>query len=128
MTVLCRILIAVTLVVHMMVGCCAHHAHACEGHLSRAHGGATHDSQSLGNGCGHSRPHATTCCQGERCSFVSPDRPVSELLAFSCQTFCTAVLDDQPPLVGFGTAQISIASGRLLLPVRLHLANQVLLI
>ena len=40
-----------------------------------------------------------------------------------------ALPNDQLPLVGFGPEQqLSLSSGLLLLPVRLHLANQVLLI
>jgi hypothetical protein len=130
---LCRILIAATLVVHLMVGCCAHHAHGCDGMdcSSPAHDHATPDGQCPENGCDHSH-HGATNCQGERCTFLSPtvsaSQAVSDSLTLSFQTVFMALPDDQLPLVGCGPEQLSLASGRLLLPVRLHLANQVLLI
>jgi hypothetical protein len=127
MRVLCRILIAVTLVVHLTAGCCAHHAHACEGTLRSPHGHTTYDGPCLSSDSDHLH-HGTNDCEGERCSFVSPSRAVSDSLAFSFQTFFTPLLDDQLSPVGFGCEEMPFASGRLLLPVRLHLANQVLLI
>lgn len=127
MAVFCRILIAGTLVVHLTVGCCGHHAHACEGDLSPAHSDATHDGQCPENECDHSH-HGANDCQGARCSFVSSSRPVGDWLVQPLQASFPTLLCDQPSLVGFSPEQPTLSSGRLLLPVRLHLANQVLLI
>lgn len=150
---LCRILIAATLVVHLTVGCCAHHAHACEGkdRPSTAHSDATPDGQRPGRSEDHSHHGTKDCkaetpdgqcpgqsadhshhgaedCQGEECSFVPPNRAVSDSFVLPLQALFVALLDDQIPLVGIGREQHTLSSGRLILPVRLHLANQVLLI
>ncbi len=127
MAAFCRILIAGTLVVHLTVGCCGHHAHACEGDFSLAHRDATQDGQCRANECDHSH-HGANDCQGARCSFVSSSRPVSDRLVPPHQASFSALLYDRPSLVGFSPEQPTLSSGRLLLPVRLHLANQVLLI
>jgi hypothetical protein len=130
-----RILTAAMLAVHLMVGCCWHHAHACDAKdcSSRAHHDASHDrGQCPESGDGHSH-HGPQNCQGERCSYLAPtislNQTVSNSLTLSFQTVFVALPDDRLPLVGFGPdRQFSLTSGRLLLPVRLHLANQVLLI
>jgi hypothetical protein len=130
-----RILTAAMLAIHLMVGCCWHHAHAGDNKdcSSPARNDASHDGdQCPESGDGHSH-HGPQNCQGERCSFlapaVSPNQAVGGSLTLSFQTVFMALPDDQLPLVGFGPEQqLSLASGRLLLAVRLHLANQVLLI
>jgi hypothetical protein len=129
MAKLCRIATAAMLAVHITVGCCAHHAHGCEGKdcSSSAHGDATHDGQCPGRGAGNSH-HGSHDCHGEKCSFVSPSRTVSDSLVLPFQAFFAPSLDNQLPPVGMGRGRDFLASGRLLLPVRLHLANQVLLI
>jgi hypothetical protein len=130
---LCRILIAATLVVHLMVGCCSHHAHACDNKdgPSSAHSDASHDGDCPESG-GDDSHHGPQNCQGDRCSFlsrtVSPSQAVSDSFTLPFQTVFVALPDDQLPLVGFGPEPLSLTSGRLLLSVRLHLANQVLLI
>jgi hypothetical protein len=126
---LCRILIAATLVVHLMVGCCAHHAHGCEGEdrLSPAHHDATHDGQCTESG-GDRSQHGAPGCQEVKCSYVSPSRPASDCFVQPSQASFAALLNDLPSLVGIGSGLRFRATGRLLLPVRLHLANQVLLI
>ena len=129
MTLLCRILIAAVLSVHMMVGCCWHHAHGCEDKLcsSSSHGHATPDDQCPDNGSDSSH-HGQKDCQGEKCTFVSQARTVSVSFVPFCHTFFAALSDDRPLAAGVGPEQVSFASGRSLLPVRLHLANQVMLI
>jgi hypothetical protein len=126
---LCRILIAATLTVHLTVGCCWHHAHGCEGNssLSSTHSDAPHDDQCPESSGDHSQ-HGTEDCQGAKCSFVSPNRTINDSLVQPLPAFSAELLDDQLPLVGIGREQHVLSSGRLLLPVRLHLANQVLLI
>ncbi len=126
MAALCRILTAATLVVHMMVGCCAHHAHACKGDLSPAHGDAAHDGQSPGDS--HPSHHGANDCQGAKCSMVCSGQPDGDSLVQPFQAFRAVLLDDRPSPAGSGRQRYDQASGRLLLPVRPHLANRVLLI
>ena len=128
---LCRVLIAATLVVHLTVGCCSHHAHGCDGmdcpsvaHSDAAH---DHDGQYPDNG-GDRSPHGAQDCQGVKCSFVFPSRTATDSVVRPFQTSFAVLLNDQTSLVGCGIEQYSQISGRLMLPVRLHLANQVLLI
>jgi hypothetical protein len=127
MAALCRILIAATLVVHLTMGCCSHHAHSCQGDLSRAQSGTPHDGQYSASCAEHSN-HGANDCHGERCVSAASSRVPVGWPATSSQTFVVASLDERIPRAGFGSEQCSLASGRLLLPVRLHLANQVLLI
>ena len=126
---LCRVLIAATLVIHLLVGCCSHHAHACDNKdcPSPTHSDATHDGQCSDSGSDHSH-HGPQDCEGTKCSFVSPSRSVSDSFVLPLQPFFAAMLDNQLPQVGAGREHYSLASGRLQLPVRLHLAYQVLLI
>ena len=126
MDALSRILSIVTLVVHLMVGCCcSHHAHGCESKLcsSPVHSDVASDEQGPQCGCDHSH-HGTQGCQGLKCSWVSPRRTVSASLIPSFQASFVALPDGQLTRVTIG----SQATSRLLLPVRLHLANQILLI
>ena len=129
MAVLGRILIAATLVVHLMVGCCSHHAHGCDGKDCPlpAHGDVTPDGQCPEGGDDHSH-HGQHDCQGAKCFFVSPSRTVNDSSIQPFQASVAVLLNELPSLVNLNTEQYSLASGRLLLPVRLHLANQVLLI
>ena len=126
MSRLFRILTAVVFAVHLMVGCCAHHAHACEsqGDVQPAHGQCpdSHEGET-----DHS-DHGPQDCQGSPCSFVASSSPSSHSFAQPSQTFVIALLTDQPSLVGTGSKQHCFATGRLLLSVRLYLVNQVLLI
>jgi hypothetical protein len=126
MSRLFRILTAVVFAVHLMVGCCWHHAHACEtkGDVQPAHGQYpnSHDS-----GTNHSQ-HGPHDCQGGKCSIVVSSSPNSNSFAQPFQASVVLLLDDQHPLVGSGSEQHFFATGWFLLPVRLHLANQVLLI
>jgi hypothetical protein len=126
MAKLYRILTAATLAIHMIVGCCGHHAHACDGHESPAQSNATHDGFFPGDGCDNS--HAATCCQEEKCSFVRLDRPVGNSLAAACLTSSTMLLDGRNPQIDFGPERCSLVSAGAHLPIRLHLAKQVMLI
>lgn len=129
MAVLCRFLTAVALVVHLTVGCCAHHAHACEGkgRLSPVRSDAAPDGQRPESGSDHSH-HGANDCRGSKCSSVSDGRSVGDSFVPRFQASFAVVLDAPPSLVGFNHEQCTLSSGRLLLPVRLHLADQVLLI
>jgi hypothetical protein len=117
--------------VHLMVGCCAHHAHACNGsshsdndgaclEISGRHAG-DHDSHSEhGDPCAHH-------CQQARCSAILPHSGLGGLSGPQAQAICVASdeLHVGPrPCLG----QRSVAWARFSPTVRLHLANQVLLI
>ena len=130
MTGLSRILSIATLVVHLMVGCCcSHHAHGCgsELHSSPVHGEAARDEQCPRCGCDHSH-HGTQGCQRVKCSLVNPRRTPSGSLVRLFQASFAALPNGQLARAASGSLPHSQASGCLLLPVRLHLANRVLLI
>lgn len=125
MSRLIRILTAVVFTVHLLVGCCAHHAHACEcqegmqpahGQCPDSHEGKTDHSQ-----------HGPQDCQGSQCSFVASISPSSDAFVQPSQAFVTALFTDQTSLVDAGSEQHCFPTGRLL-SVRLYLVNQVLLI
>lgn len=124
-----RILNSATLVVHLMVGCCLHHALGCE---TQHYSSGTHCDTTLDGQCPQCRRdhshHGTQDCQGGTCSFVSPRRTVGGSFIPPHQASFVALPIDQSSHAGIGTRQRFQATGRLLLPVRLHLANQVLLI
>ena len=126
MSRLFRILTAVVFAVHLMMGCCWHHAHACEGKgdVQPTHGQCpdSHDSET-----DHSQ-HGPQDCQESQCSFVASISPNSHWFAQPSQAFVAVLLTDQPSRVGAGYEPHCFATGRLLPPVRLYLVNQVLLI
>lgn len=132
MVLLCRIVTAAIFVVHLTVGCCAHHAHACDGQGQSSPaqefttpGGQCQDGR--GEQADHT-DHGPQDCQGAKCSVVSLGRPVIDLVASPCQASFALLFDDPLSLVSAASEQYFFPTGRLLLPVRLHLANQVLLI
>jgi hypothetical protein len=126
MSRLFRVLTAVVFAVHLMVGCCAHRAHACEGKddMQPAHGQCP-DGHDGGTDNSHRGPHD---CQWNQCSFVASSSPSSHSFVQPSQAFFTALLTDQPSLVGTGTEQHCFTTGRLLMSVHLYLVNQVLLV
>lgn len=124
-----RILSVGLLVVHLMVCCCSHHAHGCESKLcaSPVHSDAATDDQRLQCACDRSH-HGTQGCQGAKCSLVSLRRTVGGSHIRPFQVSFPALPDGQLIHLAIGSLQHSQAAGHLLLPVRLHLANRVLLI
>jgi len=129
MGTLSRILSIGLLVVHLMVCCCSDRARGGEGKpcSSPVHSGAASDKQNPQCGCDHSQ-HGTPACQGVKCSLVSPRRTVGGSLIRTFQASFAALPDGQLTRVAIVSQQQYQATGRLLLPVRLHLANHVLLI
>jgi hypothetical protein len=118
------------LVIHLMVDCCcACHAHSCEsGHVSSA----THDATPLGMKCpeclcDHSH-HDPLKCRGCNCSWALPRRPVGGLFSLKIQASCAALTDADLPRPAIKLHKNFLTARSLLLSVRLHLANQVLLI
>jgi hypothetical protein len=132
----CRILTAVLFVVHILVGCCAHHAHASDGrcHLPPVQETATPEgprpdaSGSPKNHCSHGPQD----CQGVTCSFIpAADSPLIGRSSFRLGQTPTALLsnDDSSLLVSsFKRPFFSASASRLSPPVRLYLLHRVLLI
>jgi hypothetical protein len=128
-------LTAVMLFAHALLGCCSHHVHAC---------GQTHDQVSWmgGNRCvdeahehspgspersGH-KHQGNDDCRGSKCDLGRPaDEQVAKSHLVSSQLMALPPsLADQASACGHLGENLS-ADG-ILLPVRLHLVNQVLLI
>ena len=126
---LSRILSSAMLVVQLMVGCCTHPAHGCESKYtsSATHGDATIEGQCPECRCDHSH-HGTRERQRRNCSVASPRRPVGGSFSPPFQASVAASPNAHLLRLAIGSHQQSWATGRLLLPVRLHLANQVFLI
>lgn len=134
-------LAALSLLAHMVLGCCWHHPHpSCQDETSTApvadlHGGHGHpDSSPLQRasypeaaGCEHDGRHG---CGGDRCvglfdpptRTLTPSAKQSLELPAACQAFdCRpAVPEATPTKAGFSTGRC--------LSVRIHLLHQVLLI
>jgi hypothetical protein len=136
MTDLGRILTAAMFAFHVIVGCCAHHAHACDerdaSHLSHAvevaevHG---FEGFCLGNLVDHVE-HGPNDCHGSQCEFVRPTThaAIPSHLQFGYAPVLPLPSYQQLCAGEFSLAQHCFPAGRLLMPVPLHLANQVLLI
>jgi hypothetical protein len=121
---LCRILTTATVVVHLTVGCCAHHVLGCEGMVCPFHAPIP-CGQSQECECEHSEyPQGNP---GSRRSSVAPRRTTGDSDSPPFQAFL-ALPNDQANRLNIGLQQRLQATRLLLLPVRLHLANQVLLI
>jgi hypothetical protein len=132
----CRILTAALFVVHLMVGCCAHHAHACHSDHSSspAQNEATaHDPCAGASGCvkGHA-PHGLHGCQEVTCSFIhSANRFLADRSSFQIdQTSAVPLVEEDASLLGVScTGQFfSASSDGLIPPVPLHLLHQIFLI
>jgi hypothetical protein len=122
---LCRIFSAAILVVHLIVGCCAHHAHACDGqgHLPLAPAAGMPDDPCP---TGHSH-HGPQDCQGGTCSFVLPIRMVRSSIR-TLQAPVAQFYDGPCFFAGTSLGQRCFAVNRPLSKVSLYLVNQVLLI
>ena len=118
------------LVVHLMVGCCcACHAHSCENQHPSAtiHDAATLEGKCPECICDHSH-HGPLECQGCKCSLALPRRPVGGSFSLKFQVSFAVLSDADFPRPAISLYEQPRASGSLLLSIRLHLANQVLLI
>jgi hypothetical protein len=128
-------LMSVLLVIHAMLGCCWHHAHACVGQEASAQPTA----------------HGSSCCQHHDC----PQRQEQPAAPCGCKIECQGVciylptqkvlIDNSPLAVAFEFAAVDrtldgshvptaisweVASGAIASspPLRLHLMHQILLI
>jgi len=121
-----RILSIAALIVHLMVGCCSHHAQGCESKdCSAATSEPTPDGRCPQCLCDH---HETEGCQHCKCSLPSPPRTVAGSALPRSQASITALTDERLFWAGIASRERLRATGHFLMPVRLHLANQVLLI
>jgi hypothetical protein len=129
---------AVMLFTHAVLGCCAHHIHACgDAHGSVALGGSQnhcslscgdHSAESSGQADHEHQQPGQDDCQGSRCDF---GRPTNDREADSGHVWCQSVavlLSDA--MLGLAGSQVDhhLRTTGILLPVRLHLVHQVLLI
>lgn len=123
---LARILSIATLIVHLMVGCCSHHAQGCESRdRSAATGESTPDGRCAPCLCDH---HGTEDCRSSKCSLPFPRRTVAGSALPRSEASLATWTDSGLSGAGIASHERFRATGRLLMPVRLHLANQVLLI
>lgn len=127
-----RILTAVVLMAHLLLGCCVHHAHACDDmrHSPPIRGSAffeTHCSEDCDKDTDHSNPGSQRC-QGEKCSFVRPSPVANDSPTQPLSVFIVPLIEGTISPKGIGSEQRFSASGRIPMPLRLHLLNQVLLI
>jgi hypothetical protein len=127
---LSRIASAAILVVHMTVGCCAHHAHAWAGLGCLLHNQVSGPAHSRGPdvSCGRvddARPGPQDCREGS-CSAVSAEPTISDSIDQS--SLARPPVCDLSGQVAIMSEQRLFAAGQLLLPTRLHLVNHVLLI
>jgi hypothetical protein len=126
-----RVLTVAAFVTHLWVGCCAHHAHACEGAVHSDRGDAATHGDCSGDRDSHldHGQHGPHDCQASPCSFVLPNSPAND--SNPCgQTLHGSYLpplDALPSQTGYSYGQHTLCD-RFPLPVRLHLANQVQLI
>ncbi len=132
MVLLCRIVTAAVFMVHLTVGCCGHHAHACDsqGQSPPNQGPATPDGQCSDASDGHAdhTHHGPGDCQGTACSVILSSPTDTDSFGQPSQAFVAPPVCDLSSSLGISFEQRFFPTGRLSLPVRLHLANQVLLI
>jgi hypothetical protein len=121
---------------HAVLGCCWHHVHACgeaHDHLALAgweHHWAGDDHPSAGCAdCSH-RGHGRDDCRGVKCSFVvgAKEKPGARLAVSSFSSAPTAPAADGLAGDARREEHLFFGAGSGLLPVRLHLLHQVLLI
>jgi hypothetical protein len=132
MSRLIRIVTAAMFTAHIMMGCCIHHAHASEGQKQTipVQGTVAQNCQcpdDHGSQTEHSK-HGSQGCTGEKCSFVHTNFKAGNSLVQSFRMFVTPLFQELSPPDVMAKQQHSIATGLLLTPIHLHLANQVLLI
>jgi hypothetical protein len=127
-----RKVIASLLVAQLMTGyCCAHHAGLCDASVPSSPAPEAAISGSPDSGCLGGSPlhkhNGHQGCQVGPCSTVLLSRVISLPIQLS-QALAVSLHGDMPTPIGTASDQHFSQFGELLLPVRLHLANQVLLI
>ena len=127
-----RKLIASLLVAQLLTGsCCAHHAGLCDATAQRCPSHETAMSTHQDSDClaaAPQQPHNRhQDCQVGPCSTVLINRVISLPIQLS-HVQAVPLLCDLLAQIGNPSEQCSLQSDGRLLPIRLHLANQVLLI
>jgi hypothetical protein len=124
-----RLFTALVLSVHLVMGCCVHHAHGCESMDDSPPQTASLETQCCesSNDSDHG-DHGSTKCEGDKCSFLASSLTPQKLHSGPQPSFAVAIVTEPLSSTVLHSAPNFFTTGRLLLPVRLHLANQVLLI
>jgi hypothetical protein len=128
----CRITTVAVFIAHLLVRCCAHHAHACDCAVhSESDDAVPHDDcpGDCGDHSDHSR-HGLHDCQGSPCSFILPGEPTHDTHGYveDLPAPCLPLLNALPLASEYPRWQDFPSWDPCPLPVRLHLAHQVLLI
>jgi hypothetical protein len=125
---LSRILSIAAMVTHLMVSCC-HCSRQCEDKSCSdpCQGMAAPTEESRGRLCDHSHSELP-CCGAAKSPALHPRAKGGVHLGPRSTTSFALSLERDPPGLACNSQVHSLAGGRLLLPVRLHLANRVLLI
>jgi hypothetical protein len=129
----CRLITAAIFVVHLMVGCCAHHAHACDGGPHDAGTTVSHDFCGATASCGMAHDsHGPHGCQGAACTFIhSPYGFHLDKSSFRLNPIAvTPLAEETYSRLGVSPARgfFFDPAGEFLPPVRLHLLHETLLI
>ena len=112
---------------HTLLGCCSHHAHGSIGPASAPFCQVQHQDDN-GAKCDHSHK-GDPICEGNKCVFVRPVRvQPGDFVAWSQFAWVLTSLGDLGAAMGTSPASLPLSPHGQMLPVRLHLANQVLLI
>jgi hypothetical protein len=129
MTTLYRVITAALFAIHLTVGCCVHHAHGCDGKEQCLPAAADASDGLCGTDHADHEHHGPHDCQGAKCTFIRPgDEMAAQWLCDAVQMPATLTADNAFAPSDNCSEQHFFLSGRLLLPVRLHLANEILLI
>lgn len=122
----------IALVFHVVVGCCAHHAHAqCEGshavdNAADDHAGHCHHKHKS-HSSQNDEPKRGTTCEGYSCVFTGVSRlQITPDLTSVFYLFVSSAAPSVQSKVAFGVERID-QSDHITLPVRVHLWNQVFL-
>jgi hypothetical protein len=127
-----RKVIASLLVAQLLTGyCCVHHARLCDASVQSCSTPEAAVSGGSDSGCLGASPlhkhNGHEGCQVGPCSTALFNRVISVPIQ-SSQSLAVSLHGDLPTLIGTPSEQHFSQPGGLLLPVRLHLVNQVLLI
>ena len=129
---------AAAFTLHFTLGCCAHHAHAAEGTVCSGHANVAdhhhdgHDHETPGP-CDQSPADSDSECPSQHCNdghcvFMAAGKTVVAKAAFTAVLpLCIAQPASVESISPLAAAAID-SGGRIALPVRTHLFNQVLLI
>jgi hypothetical protein len=120
-------LTAALLLAHTVLGCCSHHAHGSDGPAAIVCC-EEQRQENDGSRCDHSHKRDANC-QGSKCAFVRPAKVQVGDLEVAPQLVCAVSSPGDPRLIlSDSPAPLFLMPHGPVLPVRLHLMNQVLLL